>query len=360
MKESEIKSFIMNDLKNILEKSGVFLEIAKLTKPFSDIILKLKYEGKSINLAGEICSSLHFSKFYQEIDRLKRIKKEYSDYYPVLIGTKLSPDKQSICKKEGIFYLDLSGSIFIKTKNILIDLHGKEDAFRLKQVSRNPFADKASLVLRVLLGNSGRAMGIREIADRAEISPGWVSQVSQKLEELDYLVYLNDKIKLVRIESLIEDWVEFYKYKKNNIHKYYCNAQNGAEIIEKLRKINIPERVEYALSLQAGGFLLAPHAVFQEVHIYLPGDPEQRNKAIDFWENEMKMESTDRTGNFYLMEPYYSNSVFFGKQKVKGLYVASDIQVYFDLRKYPLRGEEQAEHLFNKRIKPVIEKNKNV
>src|SRR3989339_1112438 len=358
MKESEIKSFLMNDLKKIFEKSGISLEIIKLAASSSDMILKLKYEGKTITLAGGICSSLHFSEFYRELERLKKVKKEYPDYYPVLIGTKFSPEKQSFCKNQGIFYLDLTGNIFIKTDSILIDMRGREDTFRLKQSSRNPFADKASLVLRALLENPVRPMGVREIAALAHISPGWVSQVSQKLEELDYLAYSKNKIKLTRIESLLEDWVEFYKYKKNNIHKYYCNA-GVVEIIDRLRGLAIPEQIEYALSLQAGGYLLAPHAVFQEVHVYLPGDPAKRKEASDFWKNKMKLEEASRLGNFYLMEPYYSHSVFFGKQKVRGLFAASDIQVYLDLRKYPLRGEEQAGHLFNERIKPVIGKNRN-
>ena len=212
---AEIKSFLMNDLKKIFEKSGISLEIIKLAASSSDMILKLKYEGKTITLAGGICSSLHFSEFYRELERLKKVKKEYPDYYPVLIGTKFSPEKQSFCKNQGIFYLDLTGNIFIKTDSILIDMRGREDTFRLKQSSRNPFADKASLVLRALLENPVRPMGVREIAALAHISPGWVSQVSQKLEELDYLAYSKNKIKLTRIESLLEDWVEFYKYKKN-------------------------------------------------------------------------------------------------------------------------------------------------
>ncbi len=200
-------------------------------------------------------------------------------------------------------------------------------------------------------------MGVREIAKKGGINPGWVSQVIQRLEELNYLVRAEEeRVKLVRAQHLIEDWVEFYKYKKNNLHQYYCHAKDGVEIVEKLKKVQIPKGLAYALSIQGGAYLISPHAVFQEVHIYLPGNPDERIKAISFWEKALRLEKMERSGNIFLMEPYYHYSVFYGKREVKGLNVVSDIQLYLDLRKYPLRGEEQAEHLFNKKIKPLLEK----
>ncbi len=77
---------------------------------------------------------------------------------------------------------------------------------------------------------------------------------------------------------------------------------------------------------------------------------------MSFWEKELKLKKMERNGNLVLMEPYYCYSVFFGKQKIKGLHVVSNVQLYLDLMKYPLRGEEQAEHLYNKKLKPLFEK----
>jgi len=42
-----------------------------------------------------------------------------------------------------------------------------------------------------------------------------------------------------------------------------------------------------------------------------------------------------------LLFPYYKHSVFYDKQKIKNLWVVSNIQLYLDLYKYPLRGIEQ-------------------
>jgi hypothetical protein len=64
----------------------------------------------------------------------------------------------------------------------------------------------------------------------------------------------------------------------------------------------------------------------------------------------------EQGANVILVSPYYRHSVFYDMQKINKLKVVSDIQLYLDLSHYPLRGLEQAEHLYEKRIKPMIER----
>jgi hypothetical protein len=68
----------------------------------------------------------------------------------------------------------------------------------------------------------------------------------------------------------------------------------------------------------------------------------------------LELEDVQQGENVVLMLPYYKNSVFYGRQKAKDLWVVSDIQLYLDLHNYPIRGLEQAEHLFEKRLRSLI------
>jgi len=45
-------------------------------------------------------------------------------------------------------------------------------------------------------------------------------------------------------------------------------------------------------------------------------------------------------------------------QEVEDLWVVSDIQLYLDLYGYPVRGREQAEHLYGKRLKMLFSRDK--
>ena len=54
------------------------------------------------------------------------------------------------------------------------------------------------------------------------------------------------------------------------------------------------------------------------------------------------------------MMPYYKHSVFYDSREVENLRVVSDIQLYLDLYRYPVRGREQAEHLYAKRLEMML------
>jgi hypothetical protein len=123
------------------------------------------------------------------------------------------------------------------------------------------------------------------------------------------------------------------------------------DIIGRLRQLPIEEDIQYALSVQAGGNIVAPFSSFKEVHLYA-GD----EKDIAFFEKELGLSSAERGANLILMQPYYKNSVYFGSRMINGVRVVSDIQLYLDLYGYPIRGLEQAEHILNQRIKPEYEK----
>jgi hypothetical protein len=70
----------------------------------------------------------------------------------------------------------------------------------------------------------------------------------------------------------------------------------------------------------------------------------------------LKLKEVDQGANIEFLFPYYKHSVFWDVQKAKDLWVVSDIQLYLDLYNYPIRGLEQAEHLYGKRLKNVINK----
>ena len=165
---------------------------------------------------------------------------------------------------------------------------------------------------------------------------------------------VNDYIKLRDPKAVLEDWVGQYDYRKNEERKYFCVARSPDEILSKLKGLNIPEQIDYALGFHAGAYLVSPHAVFNEVHIYV-----SNQESIDLFVKQLNLRTVEQGANIILLSPYYKHSVFYGKQKIEGLWIVSDLQLYLDLYKYPLRGLEQAEHLYEIRLKKFIESRKS-
>ncbi|MFZ7128287.1 MAG: hypothetical protein ACOWWM_19200 [Desulfobacterales bacterium] len=69
----------------------------------------------------------------------------------------------------------------------------------------------------------------------------------------------------------MDDWVRFYSLKKNQQASYFFMAASMDDILALLRNLEPPDKVQYALSVQAGASLVAPYSSFREVHVYAKG-----------------------------------------------------------------------------------------
>lgn len=132
--------------------------------------------------------------------------------------------------------------------------------------------------------------------------------------------------------------------------RYFCLAKGPEEITDKLAAARIPDDIPYALGLHAGANLVSPFAVYNEVHIYI-----QNRHSINRFVEKLKLREAEEGANLVFLLPYYKHSVLYGKQSIRNVWVVSDLQLYLDLHNYPIRGREQAEHLYEKRLKHVIE-----
>jgi hypothetical protein len=94
----------------------------------------------------------------------------------------------------------------------------------------------------------------------------------------------------------------------------------------------------YALTLNAGLSLVAPHLRVPAVHCYLEGDPAPLVSALGL------RPSTEADGTLHLLTPY-DPGVFYGLLEKGGLKVVCLPQLYVDLVHHEPRGAEQAEHL---------------
>ncbi|MGD8741636.1 MAG: type IV toxin-antitoxin system AbiEi family antitoxin [Desulfobacterales bacterium] len=309
----------------------------------------IQFRDQESDIIGEVVSQKSSAIFKDKLALLKAFASREKEIVPVVIAQYLSEGKREACKKAGINYIDLSGNILLSFENLYIERVGFPNRFPEERRGRNPFSDKASLILRLLLSHKKRLWGIRELAGDLDLDPGFVSRMARELENRNYAARVNSKIRIRNAKSILEDWVREYNYKKNRESRFFCLAKRPEEIIAKLSGAEIPSDIPYALGLQAGSSLISPYAVFDSVHIYV-----QDQQAINYFKKQLELEEARQGENVVLMLPYYKHSAFYGRQKAKNLWVVSDLQLYLDLYNYPIRGLEQAEHLFEKRLSSLI------
>lgn len=209
---------------------------------------------------------------------------------------------------------------------------------------KNIFADKASLVLRKMLKDPEKRWVVRDFTGPGGISLGMSQEVLETMDKKGYV----ERIKkgrdsytiLTDKEKLISDWLKEYHFNLNTIDTYYSSDKN---ILKKFKRIL--KEAQYALTLHAGANLITSFVKTEDIFIYI-NSKDWKKDVLDIWQ-KLDLKELVRGGNIHLIHPFYKNSVFFNKQKMKGYTVVSNLQLYLDLYNFQPRGREQAEYLKN-------------
>jgi hypothetical protein len=240
-------------------------------------------------------------------------------------------------------FVDLRGAVHLVLPWLLVDREGlKVRRTASAPAMANPFSDRNSCIVRLLLDDPERSWGIRELAGEAGVSPGTASKVVRRLA-LEGLAEApagrQPVIRLTDPQQVIRRWTRAYDWQRNEARAFAAPVGDPQRFLRRLPAAMGDAR--WALTLQAGASLVAPHASWGRVHVYVSASDAAELDDIACREGWPPAED----GRLVLMRPYYKHSVWHGLRTVNDLPVVSDTQLVLDLWHYPLRGMEQAEHI---------------
>ncbi|MCK5580270.1 MAG: hypothetical protein KAJ18_03250 [Candidatus Omnitrophica bacterium] len=207
------------------------------------------------------------------------------------------------------------------------------------------FSDKATVVIRAMLAEPQRKWTVRDFEAEFNVGRSRAAQVLAELRKKGFVGGVTSGRKaysqLTDKEGLINEWLRVYNFELNENHLYYSESD-----ILKTMKVFLENRKwedKYALTLHTGANLISNYVNTPVTYCYLDSHCFKEmsleiRQALDL--KELK-----RGGNICFIKPYYKNSVFFHKQKIKGLSVVSNLQLYLDLYHFPQRGREHADYL---------------
>ncbi len=315
-----------------------------------DVVVRADIDGRKISLVIKAKDRPHLSELRLAVEQLKQY--EGPNRVPMVAAHFLGPNRRALLREMGMGYIDLVGNIYLRAPGIFIEREGKAKPEDYQQPRINPYSDKASIILRLLMDIPWHPWKIREIAEAGNITPGWASRVVDSMRERGLVEYSRQSgIRLLNWEDRLKEWADFYDWQRNRFYHYYCHAIDSQELLDKISKLD-NENAKWALGFQAGANLIAPHSTFNQVHLLIEG--RSFNVLRGKIERELKLDERKDGANLILVHPYYTVSALFRTQTIKKWRVVSDIQLYLDLNRYPLRGREQAEYLLEKIIRPKL------
>jgi len=209
------------------------------------------------------------------------------------------------------------------------------------------FKDRATLIIREMMGKGNKRWSVRELAAVSGTSIGLVSKVLGLLNQLGLIDGggrgRSGFTSLKSAGRLLEIWTTQYDFSLNKVTSFYSPEETAPKKIISFLK---NRGIHHALTLHCGANLLTNYFSGEEYHIYV--DAENINVLAEKLSSKIILKRLASGGNIHFIKPYYKASAYCKMRSVKGFNVVSNLQLYLDLYRFVPRGNEHAVYLMEK------------
>ena len=212
----------------------------------------------------------------------------------------------------------------------------------------NVFANRSGLVLHELLSQPPEEFRVRDLARRLNLSHGLVQRVISQLVNSGVVasegLRTAKRYRLARPGRLLHQWIEAYSISRKCKFYNYSSGYSVSEIEAKLLNMKSGQNADLVFALHsAARAYKCSFTNLQTTELYC-SSTDQRERLV----KELRLQPRDRGYDVLLIEPYYSAIVERKSERIKSQSVSSPLLTFLDLYHFPLRGNEQAEHLIYK------------
>ncbi len=175
----------------------------------------------------------------------------------------------------------------------------------------------------------------KELVQKADVSKALVSQVVDQLEHHGFVERLESgAVRVLDAALLADEWREHYNLTDHNITRgHVYSSGSGPDLVRTVaQKLNEWD-VSYAFSGLSSAWHYAPFASFRLAVVYVD-DPVAILNA-----GTLGFTAETRGANVWVVAPS-DTSVFWSRERHEGIYFASPLQTYIDLKGHPERAAE--------------------
>lgn len=315
-----------------------------------DLVIDVDCSGQTSTIFVEIKGgAIHPKRALEALRSLEDVKGS-----KMLVAPSLSEETRAFLKNKGVFYWDLSGSIFLDLPSgfYLIDrppLPQPREGRKPKKVFKG---STAQVIHQVLLEPEAK-WKVTELAEKAKVSAYTSQKALEYLESQLWVVKEGSgpqtTRRVVKPGKILDAWASAYdpgEYRTIGLHQYSRDGEEHIKKLEALMSRLDDEELGWGLTLEHGANHYAP------LLTRLPSTLTALVPSSLNWKKEAEASGFKVVSSGENLRLLVSKSVcpFLGRERVRKLWVASPIQVYLDLYSWPQRGKDQAKHLREKRI----------
>jgi hypothetical protein len=242
----------------------------------------------------------------------------------ILVAPTISPRTRSILTAAGISWMEPEGDCRISLGGLFVERLTRAPRRREAGTSgtrfvADLFSGGALRVLRWLLLEPERAWSIDAMAQRASLTPGFVSRTFKTLARDAYLDRSRGASRLRDRDALLEAWAAA-PAPQDTAFGRVATVDGPEAFLASMRAMTAPGR--YAITAEGAADRLAPFARFSRIEMYVDD--------VVAWDLALGLTSVPRGGNVVLIEPA-EGGVFDGSFERGGVMLVGRPQVYVDL-----------------------------
>jgi hypothetical protein len=280
------------------------------------------------------------------ISNLHEKQKDEKRGYGILAAPFISEASAKICADEGIGYIDLAGNALLRFESIFIERRVTDKNPYRRQEFYSLFSARATRILRILMNGPIRPWKVEELAQSANVSVGWVSEVRKQLIAQDWATADENGLRVTRPNSLLDAWAKQDHWRRRTeVRQYSTLLADPAEVALKVRDL-LKEGafgdggfIRHAFTQSFAGWLRRPYTVPITVSAYVDRFPDEEK-----FMKTLLARRVDGGAQLLLVKPRDAG-VFVPLQIVSGFTLVCDVQIYLDLLHAGQRADEQAHEL---------------
>ncbi len=261
------------------------------------------------------------------------------------IADRTTEEARRILADNGIAYVDGVGNAHFDLPGVYVHVERLQPKQDVRGTAGKPkLAGKAGVVVQALLLEPDREWRVTDLAERADVSLGLAYAVLDRLEDLQIVEARGGQRakarRVVNPTALLDTWVEENRdHGFRRLGVYVLPPRGGdpaAGVARRLRE----NRIEHALTGVAAAAALAPFLTAISTTTFWVDEAQPLEDVAAL----LQAEVTDRGANTVLMQARDNTPLAFAQDRGE-LRLANVFRIYYDARRDPKRGREQAEHL---------------
>ena len=302
----------------------------------------IRFGGGARPLAVEVKKDLTTAAAWQVVRQAGAGRKGGPEL--LVVTRQATADARDILRRHGIGLVDASGNVHLELPGLLLHIEKRRPAVE-KPVRRTArLSGKAGVVAQALFLGRDRTWQIHELAERADVSNGLVHRVVTRLEGEGIVSSEGTGPRrtrqVVNAAALLDLWAEENVDRAVERTMAFRLARTPKELVAAVGEILEKAHVRYAMTRAAAAMAVAPFVTaVPTVDLWIESAlaPQSLLKAL-------AADRVDAGANLVLMQTPGDAPMAF-RTKQSGVWTVNVARLYYDLRKEPRRGREQAERL---------------